>query len=170
VSEDPSARVATWIREAPNLHNTKSHCGFFGSGFRSSNRRQYSEFLLRNLRVVSLRIVCVGEGDYRVAKRSSDRLFPPLLVANFTTVLYASNDTLKGSEQSLQSVVSRPQYAHHLSLEPERINSASISTVQDFKGRMIQSLHCVRNMPGRFLSEEVWKNQLTSSSRNNIKS
>jgi hypothetical protein len=80
---------------ALNVQNAKTHCALFGNGFRSSNGIQYAASLLRNLRAISIKNTCGGEGDYQVAKRPPERLSTPLLLANFNTGVEASNGTLK---------------------------------------------------------------------------
>jgi len=40
-----------------DLHNTKTGSASFRTGFRSPDRRQYSEYLLRDVEVISLIII-----------------------------------------------------------------------------------------------------------------
>ena len=49
------------IHEFRNVQNTKICCGFFRTGFRSSDRRQYCGTLLRDVIEISLIIMEGGE-------------------------------------------------------------------------------------------------------------
>jgi hypothetical protein len=58
-SDVDEAPVAPWCWGA-NIQNIRIHCGFFRTGFRCSNRRQYSGSLLVDVGVTSLIIIGVG--------------------------------------------------------------------------------------------------------------
>jgi len=56
VPADVAVRGAAWVRMAQNGQSSKICCRFFRTGFRCSERRQYSGSLLRDMGIISLLI------------------------------------------------------------------------------------------------------------------
>jgi len=70
-------RRASWVRTTQNGQSSKISCRFLRTGFRCSERRQYSGSMLWDMGIISSLII--GRSHYRVAG-SSDRLSTSLTI------------------------------------------------------------------------------------------